>query len=56
MARAGLEPLDLPQGVESVIRGREGSQVRILLNHNDISIHALGQELAPFAVKILPLT
>ena len=56
MARAGLEPLDLPQGVESVIRGREGSQVRILLNHNDISVHALGQELAPFEVKILPLT
>ena len=51
----GLERLDLPEGVESAIRGEGDSRVRILLNHNDISVQALGQELAPFQVKVLPM-
>ena len=56
MDRAGLERLDLPEGVEAAIRGEGDSRVRILLNHNQVPAHALGQELAPFQVKILPLT
>ncbi len=55
MAEAGLERLELPEGVESVIRGEGDSRVRILLNHNEVSVRTLGQELAPFQVKILPL-
>lgn len=54
MVRAGLERLDLPAGVESVIRGEGDSRVRILLNHNDVSVHALGQDLSPLQVKIFP--
>ena len=55
MVRAGMERLELPDGVESVIRGQGDSKVRILLNHNEVSTHALGQELSPFQVKVLPL-
>ena len=55
MDEAGLERLELPEGVESVIRGKGNSRVRILLNHNPVSVHALGQELSPFQVKILSL-
>ena len=55
MARADMERLDLPQGVESMLRGEGDCRVRILLNHNDVSVHALGQALDPFQVKILPL-
>lgn len=56
MEEVGLERLDLPEGVESVLRGEGDSQVRILLNHNEVPVHALGQELAPFQVKVLPVT
>ena len=55
MEEVGLERLDLPEGAESAIRGEGDSRVRILLNHNDVSIQALGQELAPFQVKVLPM-
>lgn len=55
MEEVGLERLDLPEGVESAVRGEGDSRVRILLNHNDVSIQALGQELAPFQVKVLPM-
>lgn len=55
MEEVGLERLDLPEGVESAVRGEGDSRVRILLNHNDVSIQALGQELAPFHVKVLPM-
>lgn len=55
MAEAGLERLELPEGLESVIRGEGDSRVCILLNHNEVSVRALGQELSPFQVKILPL-
>lgn len=55
MTEADLERLDLPEGVESVVRGEGDNQVRILLNHNPVSVHALGQELSPFQVKIFPL-
>ena len=55
MARAGLERLELPEGVESVVRGEGDNRVRILLNHNDVSVHVLGQELSPFQVKVIPL-
>ena len=47
MEEVGLQRLDLPEGVESVLRGEGDSQVRILLNHNEVPVHALGQELAP---------
>lgn len=56
MEEVGLERLDLPEGVESVLRGEGDSQVRILLNHNETPVYALGQELAPFQVKVLPVT
>ena len=56
MEEVGLERLDLPEGVESVLRGEGDSQVRILLNHNETPVHVLGQELAPFQVKVLPVT
>lgn len=56
MEEVGLEWLDLPEGVESVLRGEGDSQVRILLNHNETPVYALGQELAPFQVKVLPVT
>ena len=56
MEEVGLQRLDLPEGVESVLRGEGDSQVRILLNHNEVPVHALGQELAPFQVKVLPVT
>ena len=54
----GLVPATgaLPEGVEAVLRGEGDSQVRILLNHNEVPVHALGQELAPFQVKVLPVT
>lgn len=55
MEEVGLERLDLPEGVELAVRGEGDSRVRILLNHNDVSIQALGQELAPFQVKVLPM-
>ena len=55
MEEVGLERLDLPEGAESAVRGEGDSRVRILLNHNDVSIQALGQELAPFQVKVLPM-
>ena len=55
MEEVGLERLDLPEGVESAVRGEGDSRVRILLNHNDVSVQALGQELAPFQVKVLPM-
>lgn len=56
MEEVGLEWLDLPEGVESVLRGEGDSQIRILLNHNETPVYALGQELAPFQVKVLPVT
>ena len=55
MARAGLERLALPEGVKSEVRGEGDNRVRILLNHNDVSVHVLGQELSPFQVKVIPL-
>lgn len=55
MEAAGLESLALPNGVESVVRGSGEARVRILLNHNETTVCALGQELAPFQVKVLPL-
>ena len=55
MEAAGLESLALPDGVESVVRGSGEARVRILLNHNETTVCALGQELAPFQVKVLPL-
>ena len=55
MEAAGLESLPLPDGVESVVRGSGEARVRILLNHNETTVCALGQELAPFQVKVLPL-
>lgn len=55
MEEVGLERLDLPEGVESAVRGEGDSRVRILLNHNDVSVQALGQELAPFQVKVFPM-
>ena len=55
MERAGLERLALPEGVEAVVRGTTGSQVRILLNHNETAVRALGEALSPFQVKVLPL-
>lgn len=55
MDRAGLQRLELPDGVESVVRGEGDCRVRILLNHNPVPTCALGQELDPFQVKLLPL-
>lgn len=55
MEAAGLESLALPDGVESVVRESGEARVRILLNHNETTVCALGQELAPFQVKVLPL-
>ena len=55
MEATGLESLALPDGVESVVRGSGEARVRILLNHNETTVCALGQELAPFQVKVLPL-
>ena len=54
MEQAGLERLDLPEGVECVKREDGQKSVRILLNHNDHPVRALGQELEPFQVRILP--
>ena len=55
MARAGLERLELPEGVEAVTRGQGDRRVRILLNHNPVPVCALGRELAPFQAAVLPL-
>ena len=55
MEAAGLESLALPDGVESVVRESGEARVRILLNHNETTVCVLGQELAPFQVKVLPL-
>ena len=53
MDQAGMEPMELPQGVESVIRGKGKEKIRILMNHNDYPACALGEKLEPFQVKVL---
>lgn len=55
MDRAGLERIELPEGVELALRGEGSDQVRLLLNHNEAPVCALGRELGPFEVAILPL-
>lgn len=55
MEQAGLPALDLPQGVESVIRSGAGRTLRFLINHNDRQTTALGITLEPFGVAVLPV-
>ena len=52
MDRAGLERLELPEGVETGVRGTGADRVRFLLNHNDVPVRAMGRELSPFQVLI----
>ena len=53
MKRAGLVPLSLPEGVESVVRKGQTRTLRFLINHNDHSVDTLGVSLEPFGVAIL---
>lgn len=54
MSRALIERLDLPKGVECVVRGEGTERVRILMNHNSYPVAAMGRELGPFAVEVVP--
>lgn len=54
MSRASIERLDLPKGVECVVRGESSERVRILMNHNSYPVAAMGRELGPFAVEVVP--
>lgn len=54
MSRALIERLDLPKGVECVVRGEGSERVRILMNHNSYPVAAMGRELGPFAVEVVP--
>ena len=54
MSRALIERLDLPKGVECVVRGESSERVRILMNHNSYPVAAMGRELGPFAVEVVP--
>ena len=53
MAFAGLRTELLPEGVELVTRESEARRVRILLNHNESAVSALGVTLAPFEVRVM---
>lgn len=53
MKRAGLVPLSLPEGVESVVRKGQTRTLRFLINHNDHLVDTLGVSLEPFGVAIL---
>lgn len=53
MKRAGLVPLSLPEGVESVVRKGQTRTLRFLINHNDHPVDTLGVSLEPFGVGIL---
>ena len=55
MAEAGLQCLDLPEGVEAVERSGGGRTLRFLINHNDRSAEALGVSLEPFGVAVQEL-
>ena len=52
MADAGLTPVELPEGVEQVIRESDSRRVRFLLNHNEKPATALGVELPAFGVDV----
>lgn len=54
MSRALIERLDLPKGVECVVRGESSERVRILMNHNSYPVAAMGRKLGPFAVEVVP--
>lgn len=54
MSRASIERLDLPKGVECVVRGEGSERVRILMNHNSYPVAAMGRELGPFAGEVVP--
>lgn len=54
MSRASIERLDLPKGVECVVRGEGSERVRILMNNNSYPVAAMGRELGPFAVEVVP--
>ena len=53
--RAVLERLELPEGVECAVRGEGERRVRILMNHNARPVTALGRELGPFGVEVIPI-
>ena len=49
------EPDELPEGVECTVRGEGERRVRILMNHNARPVTALGRELGPFGVEVIPI-
>ena len=49
------EPDELPEGVECAVRGEGERRVRILMNHNARPVTALGRELGPFGVEVIPI-
>lgn len=52
MSCASLESMELPGGVECVVRGEGTECVRILINHNAYSVAFMGRELGPFEVAV----
>lgn len=54
MEQAGLAAVQLPDGVELVKRQSEQRTVKFLINHNARPTQALGVELEPFGVVVLP--
>ena len=55
MIRAGITPLRLPEGVESVVRTGPARTLRFLINHNEHPTEALGVSLEPFGVAAVPV-
>lgn len=55
MEQAGLPALDLPQGVELVVRSSSHRSVRFLINHNGQEVTTLGTVLPPYGVSIQAL-
>jgi len=52
MDEQGLACTPSPDGVEVAVRGGGAQKIRIVMNHNDVPVHAGGFDLAPFACRI----
>ncbi len=53
MKQAGLTPLALPDGVETVVRQGKDGPVRFVINHNEFPCEVFGETLEPFQTVAL---
>lgn len=52
MEDAGITPIESPDGVEVVYRGKGDHQIRMWMNHNEHTVHMGDIELGPFEFKV----